>query len=399
VIDDLVTLALRSLRAHRLRSALSMLGIAIGIASVIVLTSIGEGTRVYVLDQFTQFGTNLIAVNPGKTQTLGIPGVLGGTTHKLTLDDAEALGRLPGVVTVAPVAFGMARVEAGERGRSVYVYGVTQDISEVLKIRVRAGSYWPRGDPRRGASAAVLGPKLARELFGSENPLGASLRIAGTRFRVAGLMETKGQMLGFDMDDLVYVPVASAMKLFDQDELFEIDILYAHAGLARQVEDGVRRTLLARHGGKEDVTITTQAAMVEVFGNVMGIITMAVGAIAGISLLVGATGILTMMWIAVGERTAEIGLLRSVGATRTQVRLLFLLEAGALAVLGGLLGVVSGLVLCALVRLLVPSLTVETPPVFVAAAVGVSLLTGLLSGVLPAQRAARLDPIEALRAE
>ena len=396
---ELFRLAMGALLGHGLRSGLSVLGIAIGIASVILLTSIGEGTRLYVLDQFTQFGTNLIGVNPGKSRTLGVPGVLGGTTHKLTIDDAEALKRLPGVETVVPVAMGMARVEAGERGRSVYVYGVTPDITAIMKLRVRAGSFWPAGDPRRGMSVAVLGPKLARELFGEANPLGRFVRIAGTRFRVIGLGEPKGQMLGFDLDDTVYVPVASVLKMFNLDELFEIDLLYTHSGLADPVAAGVRRLLTDRHDGNEDFTITTQAAMLDVFDKVMGVITMAVGAIAGISLLVGATGILTMMWISVGERTSEIGLVRSLGATRAQVRLLFLIEAAGLAVLGGLAGIGAGLGLCALLRAAVPGLTVATPPVFVGGAVVVSLLAGLLSGVLPAQRAAGLEPVEALRSE
>jgi putative ABC transport system permease protein len=398
-VRDLVQFAARALRGHRLRSALSMLGVAIGVASVILLTSIGEGTRVYALSQFTQFGTNILAVNPGKSKALGVPGVLGGTTHKLTIDDAEALRRLPGVRSVAPFAMGMARVEAGERGRSVYVYGATPAIADVLKLRVRSGQFWPAGDPRRGASLAVLGPTLSRELFGSASPLGRFVRVAGTRFRVVGVMEPKGQMLGFDIDDAAYVPVASALRLFNLDELFEIDVLYGAAAMAESVEDGVRRLLMERHGGSEDVTLITQAAMIEVFGNVMNVITMAVGAIAGISLLVGGVGILTMMWIAVGERTSEIGLLRSLGATRGQVRRLFLLEAAAIALAGGAAGIAAGLGLCALLRGLFPGLPVETPVAFVAAAALVSLATGLASGVLPAQRAALLDPIEALRAE
>jgi putative ABC transport system permease protein len=398
-MGDLGHLALGAVLGHRLRSALSMLGIGIGIASVILLTSIGEGTRLYVLSQFTQFGTNLMAINPGKSKTLGAPGVLGGTTHKLTIDDAEAVARLPGVEKVVPVAMGMARVEAGQRGRSVYVYGVTPDTPDVWKFQVRSGSFWPAGDPRRGAPLAVLGPKVARELFGETNPLGGTVRIAGARLRVVGVMQPKGMMLGFDIDDAVYIPVATALKLFNLDELLEIDLIYSHAGLTAPVEAAVRRHLTDRHGGNEDFTITTQAAMIEVFDNVMGVITMAVGAIAGISLLVGATGVLTMMWIAVGERTAEIGLLRALGATRAQVRLLFLSEAAGLAVAGGIGGIAVGVGLCALLRTAIPGLPVETPLQFVVAAVFVSLATGLVSGVLPAQRAAALDPIEALRAE
>jgi len=398
-VRDLFRLAQGALRAHRLRSFLSMLGIAIGVAAVILLTSIGEGTRVYMLSQFTQFGTNILAVNPGKSKTIGIPGVLGGTTRKLTIDDAEALARVPGIETVVPVVMGLARVEAGERGRSVTVLGATPDLPTLWRFGARQGSFWPRGDPRRGAPLAVLGPKLGRELFGERSPLGAFVRIAGARFRVVGVMEPKGQMMGFDIDDVAYVPVASAMDLFNQDELFEIDLIYSSARDAARVEAEVRRVLAVRHGGTEDFTVTSQEAMLDVFGKVMDVVTMAVGAIAGISLLVGATGILTMMWIAVGERTSEIGLVRALGATRGQVQALFLAEAAALATLGGIAGIALGLGLGAALRFFVPGLPVETPVRFVLAGLATSVLTGLVSGVAPARRAASLDPIEALRAE
>jgi putative ABC transport system permease protein len=398
-MEDLLRLAFGALRAHRLRSFLSMLGIAIGIAAVILLTSIGEGTRVYIVSQFTQFGTNILAVNPGKSKTLGIPGVLGGTTHKLTIDDAEALTRIPGVEIVVPVTMGNARVEAGQRGRSVPILGVTPDVPILYRFGARLGSFWPKGDPRRGGPWTVLGPKLARELFGDRNPLGQFVRIAGARFRVVGVMMPKGQMMGFEIDDVAYIPVATAMGLFNLDELIEIDLIYSSVRDTSRVEAAVTRILTDRHRGNEDFEVTTQEAMLDVFGNVMDVITMAVAAIAGISLLVGATGILTMMWIAVGERTSEIGLVRSLGATREQVQALFLAEAAALATLGGVGGIAIGLGLGQLLRIAVPGLPVETPLRFVIAGLAVSLLTGLASGVAPARRAARLDPIEALRAE
>jgi putative ABC transport system permease protein len=376
-----------------------MLGIAIGVAAVILLTSIGEGTRVYMVSQFTQFGTNILAINPGKSKTIGIPGVLGGTTRKLTIDDAEALLRVSGVETVVPVVMGSARVEAAERGRSVTVLGATPDVPVLYRFGARQGSFWPKGDPRRGAPLAVLGPKLARELFGDRSALGEFVRIAGGRFRVVGVMEPKGEMMGFDIDDLAYVPVASAMDLFDLDELMEIDLIYSAVRDTARVEAEVKRILTLRHGGNEDFTVTSQEAMLDVFGKVMDVVTMAVGAIAGISLLVGATGILTMMWIAVGERTSEVGLVRALGATRGQVQALFLAEAAALAGLGGIAGVVLGLGVGAALRVAVPGLPVETPLRFVVAGLVVSVVTGLVSGVAPARRAALLDPIEALRAE
>ncbi len=396
---DLIRLAYNAVAGHKLRSALSMLGIAIGIASVILLTSIGEGTRRYILGQFAQFGTNILSVVPGKTETVGIPGVLGGTTRKLTIDDALSLTRISGVEEVVAAAYGTARVEGNGRGRAVLIYGVTPNVPAAWKFAVRQGSFWPAGDPRRGYQVAVLGPSLKRALFGEENALGRFVRIGGSRFRVIGIMESKGQFIGIDIDDAAYIPVASSMRIFNLSELNEIHVVYAHSGLAKRVEREVHRVLAARHNDNEDFTVTTQEAMLSVFGNVMNMITLAVGAIAGISLLVGSIGILTMMWIAVGERTQEIGLVRAIGATRRQVQLLFLTEAAALATLGGAFGVLAGMGIAALLRLAIPGLPVHTPLIFVVLAVTTSTVTGLLSGVLPARRAASLDPIEALRTE
>ena len=387
------------MRSHRLRSFLSTLGIAIGIAAVILLTSIGEGTRRYLVKQFTQFGTNILQINPGKTETMGLPGVLGGTTHKLSLDDAEAIGRLPSVQKSVPLAFGQARVEGNGRGRSVLIFGGTSDMPEVMKFDVGQGSFLPPGDPRRGSAVAVLGPTLKRELFGEQNALGEFVRVAGTRLRVIGVMAPKGRMLGFDIDDAAYVPVKTVMQMFNLDELMEIDALFAHEGLTQRVEEEVRALLTARHAGKEDFTLVTQTAMLEVFGNVMDVITTAVGAIGGISLLVGAIGILTMMWIAVNERVEEIGLMRALGATERNVQRLFLLEAVILTVLGGIAGIVIGLGISAILRVAVPGLPVYTPARYIGAALLVCALTGLLAGVVPARRAALLHPIEALRTE
>jgi putative ABC transport system permease protein len=398
-LEDYLLVGLGALRSHRLRSFLSMLGIAIGITAVLLLTSIGEGTRRHLISEFTQFGTNVMQVSPGKTDTFGIPGILGGTTHKLTIDDSEALRRVRGVEKVIPVAVGQARVEGGGRGRSVFIYGATSEIPAVWKFEVGQGSFLPPGDPRRSSMVAVLGPKLKRELFGERSALGEFVRVAGFRLRVIGVMAPRGRLLGFDIDDSAYVPVATAMQMFNLEELIEIDVLFTHEGLTEAVEEGIRGLLAQRHGGKEDFTIVTQTAMLEVFENVMRVVTSAVAAIGGISLLVGAIGILTMMWIAVNERVSEIGLMRALGATASHVQRLFLLEAVILTVVGGAAGIAVGLGIAALLRLGVPGMPVYTPPRYIAAALLVSLATGLLSGVLPARRAASLDPVEALRAE
>ncbi|MCS7183040.1 MAG: ABC transporter permease [Thermoanaerobaculum sp.] len=395
----LVAFALQALWARPLRTVLSALGVAVGVLAVTVLTSLGEGTRRFILAQFTQFGTNLIAVNPGKVKTLGIPGVFGGGVQKLTLEDAEALRRVPGVDKLTPVVMGQARVEFGNRGRSVYVYGTGHEANQVWRFHVAQGSYLPPIDPHRQAAVAVLGPKLAQELFGSSSPLGQRVRIGGRPFLVIGVMEPKGRLLGFDLDDSCYIPVASAMALFRAAELTEIDLTAVSAEAIPRVVVGIKTTLAARHRGEEDFTVTTQNEMLDTLGRVMEIVTVAVSGIGGISLLVGAIGILTIMWISVHERTAEIGLLRALGVERSTVLALFLLEASLLAAAGGLLGLAASFLLGLVLRTAIPGFPFATPPGAVVAALLVSAVVGLGAGVLPARRAAQVDPIEALREE
>jgi putative ABC transport system permease protein len=396
---DGLALAFGALRAHRLRSALSMLGIAIGIAAVVLLTSIGEGTRRYIVAEFTQFGTNVLQVSPGRVETLGIPGALGGTTHKLTLDDADVVARLAGVGTVVPTSFGQARVEAANRGRSVYVIGTTREAPGVWKFEVASGDFLPAGDPRQGAPVVVLGAKLKRELFGDEQALGRTVRVADSRLRVIGVCRPRGQVLGWDMDDVAYVPVASAMRMFNRDGLDEIDVVFAHESLTERVVAGIKAALIPRHGDREDFTVMTQTAMLDVFDDVLQAVTIAVGAIGGVSLLVGAIGVLTILWIAVSERTYEIGLSKALGATSRQILSIFLVEAAVLSTLGGACGLAAGAGIAWLLGQLVRGLPLETPPEFAIAALATSALVGLVAGIAPAARAARLDPTEALRAE
>jgi putative ABC transport system permease protein len=399
IFEDVLRNAWRAIWGHRQRSALTMLGILIGIASVILLTSIGEGTRVYVLNEFTQFGTNLVAVNPGKMETSGIPGALGGTIHPLTLEDMEALGRVRGVEMVVPVTMGTAPVEHEGRERAVFVYGVTAEAPEVWRFAVRVGRFLPEGDPRYGSPLTVLGPKLKRELFGEANALGKHVRIAGQRYLVIGVMEPKGQFLGFDIDDSAYIPVALSMPLFNRDDLQEIDLLISNTSVVDSVVAKMKRVLIERHNGEEDFTITTQTGMLETLDRVIRIVSMAVAGIGGISLLVGAIGILTMMWISVNERTSEIGLAKAIGATPGQILWLYLSEAAVLSSIGGVLGLLTGIGLAQTLHLLIPGFPVSTPIEYVILALGISLAVGLLSGILPARRAAALDPVVALAAE
>ena len=208
--SDLLRLSSGAMRGHPLRSVLSMLGIGVGIAAVIMLTSLGEGARRYMLNQFAEFGTNVIDIRPGKTETHGTSGVFGGTTRKLTIEDAVAVGRLPTVDAAVPGVIGQARVEGNGRGRSVVIFGSTSEMPSLYSFEVGQGSFLPKGDLRRASSVVVLGPRLKHELFGEENPLGQFVRVAETRFRVIGVMKPKGEVLGQNLDDAAFIPVATA---------------------------------------------------------------------------------------------------------------------------------------------------------------------------------------------
>ncbi len=398
-LRDSIFLALRAIAAHRLRSFLTLLGIGVGIAAVILLTSIGEGIHRFVLAEFTQFGTNVITVLPGKVKTTGIPRAgIPTSVRPLTLEDARAVAHLPNVAAMTPVVWGNSEVGGNGRLRRTTVYGVSAGMLKVFKIRVRSGQFLPEGEAENARSFVVLGSKLKDELFGSENPLGARVRIGSLQFRVVGVLEAKGQVLGIDLDDTAYIPAARALELYNRDGLMEIDVSYREGTAAARVSAAVGAVLKARHG-REDFTITTQEDMLRTLSRILDILTMAVGALGGISLLVGGVGIATIMTIAVAERTGEIGLLVALGAPRRTILGLFLGEAVALSGAGGLLGLALGVGLAQILRLAVPGLPVHTPLTFVFLAEAVAVAIGLIAGVLPARRAARLDPVEALRTE
>jgi putative ABC transport system permease protein len=398
LIRDFLHLTASSLSAHRLRSFLTLLGIAVGIAAVVLLTSIGEGVHKFVLAEFTQFGTNLIAINPGRTTTHGTSMGVFGTERPLTIEDAEALKRLPYVMAVVPIVQGNAEVEAANRRRRTTVYGAGSQWPEAFSMDVKSGRFLPDDDPTAPPAFAVLGSKTRDELFGTRNPLGQRIGIGGNRYRIIGVMESKGTILGFDVDDTVYIPTARGMELFNRNSLLEIDVLYQEDANINKVVASIKRSLIARHG-REDFTINTQQQMLDVLGSVLNVLTFAVAAIGGISLLVGAIGIVTIMTIAVNERTNEIGLLRALGARQGQVLSLFLGEAIVLAALGGISGLALGIGLAHFLHFAFPALPVHTPWIFVVLAEVIAVVIGLAAGVLPAQRAAQLDPIEALRTE
>jgi len=395
---DLVLLASGSVRSQRTRSWLTALGIGVGIAAVVLLTSLGTGLQRYVLEQFTQFGTNLLQVSPGKSQTFGVSGAVLNTVRPLTLDDSGAIERLPHVQAVVPVVAGNAAVEAGGRTRRTAVYGVGVGMTTVWKFPVAMGRFLPDDEPTAARAFVVLGAKVHRELFGDTNALGELVRIGSERWRVVGVMESKGQFVGIDLDDAVYIPAARALDMFDREGLMEVDVLFDPGTPTDRVCEGIRSLLVARHG-REDFTVTTQQQMLDVLGSVLDVLTFAVAALGGISLVVGGVGILTIMTIALQERTAEIGLLLALGATRRQLLALFLAEAAALSALGGLLGLVLGAGGARLLQLLVPGLPVATTLSHSVLAESVAVVIGLVAGTAPALQASRQDPIEALRAE
>jgi putative ABC transport system permease protein len=395
---DFARLSASALVTQRMRSFLTALGIAVGIGSVVLLTSIGEGVHRFVLAEFTQFGTNLVTISPGKTTTKGISGGIIANVRPLTLDDATALQRIRQVRAVVPVVQGNAPVEAGNRRRRTTVLGVGPQMPELWQLDVALGRFLPDDDPRAARSFVVLGSRMRSELFGQQNPLGQLIRIASERYRVIGVMESKGQMLGFDLDDTAFIPAARALSMFNRESLMEVDLLYETGASSAEVVDKAESILLRRHGS-EDFTITTQEEMLKTLGSILSILTLAVGALGGISLLVGGVGILTIMTISVNERKAEIGLFRAIGAERRQVLALFLGEAVVLSGLGGMAGLILGAGGAWLLGTLVPALPVHTPWYYVLMAEVLALIVGLVAGVVPARNAAALDPVVALRAE
>ncbi len=394
-VADLLRFSARALRGHRLRSALSLLGVAIGVGSVILLTSLGEGARLYVTGEFASLGSNLLIVIPGKTETTGGP-IVGGVPRDLTVEDADALERrVAQIRRVAPLAVGTATASVGGRSREVTVAGTTRGMKEIRRFRMLSGRYLEQGEQVRAQRVCVLGVKVARDLFPHDNPLGAFLRVGGERYRVIGVMAPRGTSLGADLDEMIHVPVEAAMGMFDQRSLFRILVeVRSHDEIA----EARRRALevLAERHGEEDVTVFTQDALLETFGNILGVLTAALGGIAAISLSVAGIGIMNVMLVSVSERVPEIGLLKAVGAGRGQVLAAFLAEATILSAAGGLLGLAAGWLGDRALVALYPVFPAEPPAWAVAGAIALSFAVGLAFGSLPAHRASRLDPVAAL---
>ena len=399
LLADSTRFAVQAISSQRMRSFLTLLGIAVGIAAFILLTSIGEGVHRFVLTEFTQFGTNVINIAPGKVKTGGQPpSGIPTTARLLTLEDVQSLKQIPQVTAASPMVWGNSEVEGNGRLRRSTIYGVDKDFTRIFSSIVQIGSSLPPEGAGNARALVVLGSKLRYELFGMSNPLGARVRIGGLHFRVIGVMAPKGQFLGIDLDDSAFIPAQRAMELYNREGLTEIHVIYAEGASSARVSEAVKKRLILRHG-REDFTITTQEDMLKTLSNILDILTMAVGALGSISLLVGAVGIVTIMTISVTERTNEIGLLMALGARRSTILNLFLSEAVILAASGGVLGLVTGGGIAQVIHLAVPNFPVHTSWAVAIGGLLLSALIGLLAGVLPARNAARLDPIDALRAE
>jgi putative ABC transport system permease protein len=397
-LRDVCLFAAGALRGHRLRAGLSLLGVAIGVASVILLTALGEGARIYVRGEFLSLGSNLLVVNPGKNETTGgMPMVGLRAPRELTPEDADAIARrVRQVKAVAPLVMGQANARVDDRNRTVNVGGTTASYREVRSLHLRSGRYLPADESRRGERVAVVGSKLQAELFLGENPIGRSLRLGPDRYRVIGVLTPRGVSLGMDLDEIVHIPVDPAMRMFNLSGITQIMVeVRAHEEI-EAARAGIVSLLKERHDGYEDVTIVTQDAVLASFGNILTVLTAALGGIAAISLSVAGIGIMNVMLVSVSERTREIGLMKAVGVTRAQVLAVFLVEAAILSTAGGALGVAVGLSGVHALGALYPSFPVSPPEGAVLGASVVSVAVGLVFGALPARRAAALDPVQAL---
>ena len=395
---DLIRFAAFALGQHRRRTLLSLLGVSIGIIAVITLTALGEGATRYIEDQFSALGSNLLIVMPGKNETTGgFPGV-GGVPNDLTLADARALARdIPGVTRIVPMSMSTADVAYRERSRQATVVGSTAAFRRARELRVVRGRFLPEADLERGSPVAVLGRDLARELFQEENPVGQAIRVAGWRMRVLGVLAARGTQMGLDIDDALVVPVATALRMANRQSLSRVLLELRPQADAELAKQRVIALMIERHE-EEDITCLTQEAVMSSLSAILRTLTAVVVGIAAISLTVAGIGIMNVMLVSVSERTSEVGLLKALGATRRQILAVFLVESVLLSLAGGAVGLATGWLLVEIVVTLYPAIPASPPIWAVVAVLGVSLLTGTVFGVVPAWRAARLDPVAALAA-
>lgn len=395
---DRLQLAAGALGESARRTALMASATAIGVAAVIVLATLGDGARRFVVDQFQGLGANLLVVLPGRSETVGGPPPLfGATPRDLTLGDALSLARRREVLRVAPIMVGQAPVSTARgREREVDVIGTTASLAELRRLGVAQGRFLPGGDPTRAQAVAVLGRDLRRELFGEANALGQWVRVGDRRLRVIGVLAPAGVSIGVDYDDLALVPVATAQALFDRESLFRVLVELDTGVVPGAAADVVRRHVASRHDGEDDVTVITQDSVIATLGRVLDTLTAGVAGISAVSLLVAGILIMNVMLVAVSQRRSEVGLMKALGASAGDIARLFLVEAVLLAALGGACGLALGHATVVAIAALYPAVPFTVPLGASLAALGVALATGVVFGVLPARRAAALDPVAAL---
>ncbi|MCB4359362.1 ABC transporter permease [Quatrionicoccus australiensis] len=383
---------------YPMRTTLSVLAMSIGVAAVVILTALGDGARRYVVGQFSSIGTNLVIVLPGRSGTGGFnpANAITSTPRDLSIDDAGALRRAPSVSRLAPLAVGTSEISFGGRLREVMVAGSTSEFLPIRNFELAQGQGLPDEDWNRGSPVAVIGATIREEMFGSMPAVGQLIRVGDRRLRVIGVLKSVGQGLGMNTDELVIVPVALAQAMFNSNTLFRILVEAKSREAIPEAKEQVMDILKQRHRGEEDVTVITQDAILATFDKLLGALTMGVAGIAAISLAVAGILVMNVMLVAVTQRTGEIGLLKALGATARTIRLAFLAEAAMLSTVGALVGYLLGQLGAFILRQVFPVFPAYPPDWAVIAGLGTALGTGLLFGVMPARRAARLDPVQAL---
>ena len=398
IAADFFRLAGQALLQNRRRSALSLLGVVIGVVAVTCLTAIGEGALRYVTDQFASLGSSIVVIAPGRNETTGgMPIGVGGMPNDLTLADAQHLGRrISAVRTVVPIAVSSGKIRHAGRNRQVPIVGTVAAFERAQRLELASGSFLPVSDLDRGGAVIVLGHEVAEELFAKANPLGQTVRISGSRMRVIGVLAERGSQLGLQIDETVFAPVSTVMRLANKSSLARVMLDLAPRSDQGRVIEQVKTLLIERHD-EEDFTCISQDAVMSSLSSILRILTLAVAGIAAISLAVAGIGIMNVMLVAVSERTDEVGLMKAIGANRRQILALFLIEATLLSIAGSAIGLALGTALVAFGQSLYPAVEIVTPAWAIAAVLVLSLVTGILFGVLPAWRAAGLDPVDALQ--
>ncbi|MDH5479461.1 MAG: ABC transporter permease [Nitrosomonas sp.] len=395
-LSDTLHLSFKAIMSYRIRSILIVFAMALGVAAVIVLTALGDGARRYVVNQFSSIGTNLLVVMPGRAETSGsFPGmVLGQTPRDLTLKDAQLIGQLPQVKRYAPLNVGVAELSAANRLRDVTVLGSNANILPIRHMKLAQGSFLTQGS---GHSAQiVLGAKLAQEFFPRTNAIGQRIRLGENRFLVSGVLVPQGESMGFNTDEVVIIPIDYAQSLFNTTSLFRILVEAKSHNQIQSTKQAILNSLKQSHDGEEDNTVITQDAVLATFEKILHALTLSVAGIAAISLIVAGILIMNVMLVAVNQRTTEIGLLKAIGANTTDIRRLFFMEALWLSLAGAIIGFLLGQFGSLLIRLIYPQLPAWAPIWASLAGVVVALITGILASLLPASRAAKLDPVTAL---